>query len=177
MRDPVSSKSRAAGTKYPASSQKYGRRSNGPCSRKRQVKISEKARSWSRIALQISAGDSLLAVWDDKEAPGGRRARDPESRPPMDLMNGSAHGMHARIQLDLAEGGLVVRQVLLQDGVQRLGLLRAQIDALKIADFDLGFVLLLQGAEHQEEVPDIDPHLNAVGVVLAVVGGVRQLYR
>ena len=29
IRDPVSKMSRAAGTKYPASSQKYGRRSNG----------------------------------------------------------------------------------------------------------------------------------------------------
>src|SRR5580704_7430026 len=49
-----------------------------------------------------------------------------------------------RVQLDLAEGVLVVHQVLLQDGVERLRLLRAEIDSLKISHVDMRFVLLLE---------------------------------
>src|SRR5208337_1026440 len=93
------------------------------------------------------------------------------------LMNRTGPRRHARIELDIAKGVLVVDQVLLQDGVQRLGLLRAQVDALKVTDFHAVFVLLLQGAKHQEEVPDVHSHLHAVGIALAVVGRVRQLNR
>src|SRR5271157_1150868 len=84
---------------------------------------------------------------------------------------------HMGIEFDLAESVLVVDQVLLQDGVQRLGLLRAEIDSLEVADLDARFILLRQGAEDEKEVPDVDAHLHAVGVVLAVIGGIGQLNR
>src|SRR5438105_3536237 len=82
---------------------------------------------------------------------------------------------HARIKFDLAKGALVTDYVLLQDIEQRLRLLRAQIDALEVIDLDLGLALLLQGAKGQEKVPDIDPHLHAVGIIFAIVGGVDEL--
>src|SRR5580698_3868009 len=77
---------------------------------------------------------------------------------------------HARVELDLAEGALVAGDILLQEAEQRLRLLRAQVDALKVLDFDLLLGLLLQGSEDEEKIPDVDPHLHAVGVVLAIVG-------
>src|SRR5579862_5790326 len=91
------------------------------------------------------------------------------------LVDRTGAGPDTRIELDLAKGIFVVHQVLLQDGVQRLGLLRTQVHALKIAHVHASFVLLLQRPEHQKKVPDVDPHLHAIGVVLAVVGSVRQL--
>jgi hypothetical protein len=81
---------------------------------------------------------------------------------------------HPGVEFDLAKRALIPRYVLLQDRHQRLGLLRAQINALKVSDFHLGFALLLQGAEDQEEIPDIHAHLDAVGVALAIVGSVHQ---
>src|SRR5580700_11041633 len=81
---------------------------------------------------------------------------------------------HAGIEFDFAEGILVSRDVLLQHSEQGLGLLRAQIDALKILDLDLGFALLDERAEHQEEVPDIHANLHAVGIVFTIVGSIGQ---
>jgi hypothetical protein len=81
----------------------------------------------------------------------------------------------AGIELDLTEGALVADDILLQQSEQCLGLLRAEVDALEVANLDLRFGLLLQGSEHHEEVPDIHPHLHAVGVGLAVVGSIDQL--
>jgi hypothetical protein len=85
-----------------------------------------------------------------------------------------AGGHHARIKLDLTERAFVAGHVLLQDARQRLGLLRTQINALEIVDFYLGLTLLLQCAEDQEEIPDVDSYLHAVGIGLAIVGGVVQ---
>lgn len=82
---------------------------------------------------------------------------------------------HSGIQFDLAESALVAGDILLQQSQQGLGLLRAEVDALKIADFNLAFALLLQRAENHEEVPDIHPHLDTIGVGLSVVGGIHQL--
>ena len=76
---------------------------------------------------------------------------------------------HPRIEFDLAECVFITRDVLLQKPQQRLGLLRAEIDALKILDFHLGLALLLQRPKNQKEVPDIDPHLHAVGIAFAIV--------
>jgi len=42
-----------------------------------------------------------------------------------------------RLQLDFAKGGFVLGDVLLQNADQRLGLLRAHVDALEIADGDV----------------------------------------
>jgi len=82
-----------------------------------------------------------------------------------------AAGGHTRVELDFAECVFVAGDVLLQKSEQGLGLLRAEIDALKIANVDLVLTLLLQGAEGEEEIPDIHTHLHAVGVGLAIVGG------
>src|ERR1700722_16066957 len=82
---------------------------------------------------------------------------------------------HARIELDLPERALVASDILLQQSQQCLGLLRTQIDPLKIADFDLGFRLLLQRTENQKEVPNIDAHLHAVRVAFPVVWIAHQL--
>ena len=77
---------------------------------------------------------------------------------------------HARVKLDLAESAFVTAHVLLQKSQQRLSLLRAQINSLEVLDLHLRFGLLLQRTEDQEEVPDIDPHLHAVGIILAIAG-------
>ena len=82
---------------------------------------------------------------------------------------------HTGIKLDLAECAFVAGDVLLQNRHQCFGLLRAQIDALKILYLDLAFALLLQGSEDQKEIPDIDSHLHAVGIGLTILRGVHQL--
>src|SRR2546423_6011795 len=82
---------------------------------------------------------------------------------------------HARVELDLAERLLIIGDVLLQDGVQRLRLLRAQVHALEVADLDLARRLLLQRAEDEKEVPNVHADLHAVGVALAVVLTLDQL--
>ncbi len=79
------------------------------------------------------------------------------------------------IEFDLAKRAFVVRHVLVQDRRQRLSLLGTQIDALKIAHLNLVFRLLLHGPEHQEEIPDIDPHLHTIGIGLAVIGIVDDI--
>src|SRR6266567_1892058 len=79
---------------------------------------------------------------------------------------------HSRIKLDLAKGAFVVGDILVQNRSQRLGLLRAQVNALKISYLDLIFRLLLHGAEHEKEVPNIDPHLHTVGISLAILSGI-----
>lgn len=83
---------------------------------------------------------------------------------------------HSWIKLDFAEGTLISRYILLQQSKQSFCLLRAEIDALEISDLDLRFGLLLQGAKCEEEIPDINAHLDAVGIVLAVRGVVRKLH-
>src|ERR1700752_1405669 len=85
-------------------------------------------------------------------------------------------GHHARVQLDFAEGILVPGHILLQHSEQCLGLLRAQINSLEVLDLYLRFSLLQQGSENQEEIPDVDADLHAVGVVFAVCGSVRKLH-
>ncbi len=86
-----------------------------------------------------------------------------------------AAGSHARVKFDFAEGGFVAVDVLLQQSEQRLGLLRTQVDALKITDLDLSFTLLLNGAKNEEKVPDIHSHLHAVGIGFPVIGSIGQL--
>lgn len=83
---------------------------------------------------------------------------------------------HARIEFDLAKSSLVPGDILLQKSKQRLGLLRAKINALKVADLDLGFALLLQSSKNHEKIPDVHPHLDTVGVGFAIIGCVAQLH-
>src|SRR5579872_3974004 len=80
-----------------------------------------------------------------------------------------ALGTHARVKLDFPEGAFIPGDILLQKTQQCLGLLRTQIDALEVFDLDMALGLLLQRAEDQEEVPDVDPHLHTVGIVFAVL--------
>jgi hypothetical protein len=95
----------------------------------------------------------------------------PGSRP---SVNGSAGG--TRIELDLAEGGFVVDHVLLQQRHESFGLLRAQINSLKIMQLDLRFRSLLHGAEDEKKIPYVNPNLYAVRVGLAIFGGLNELY-
>src|SRR5438105_11082604 len=46
---------------------------------------------------------------------------------------------------------------------------------MEIKHFDVVLRLLLESAEHQEEIPDIHSYLNAVGVALPVLRTVDQL--
>ena len=80
---------------------------------------------------------------------------------------------HAWVELNLAERTLISGDVLLQYRHQCFGLLRAEINALKISHFHLRFRLLLQGPENKKKVPDVHPNLNAIGVALAVIVGVQ----
>jgi hypothetical protein len=83
--------------------------------------------------------------------------------------------LHSGIELDLAECALVVRHVLVENRGKGLCLLRAQINPLKVAHLDLTLRLLLHGSEDEEKVPNINTHLHAVGIGLAVVGGANDI--
>ncbi len=85
-----------------------------------------------------------------------------------------ARGGHARVELDLSEGGLVAGDVLVQERGQRFGLLRAQIDALKVVELDLALGGLLHSAEDEEEIPHIDPDLHAIGIIFAILGTLHK---
>lgn len=80
---------------------------------------------------------------------------------------------HARVELDFTKRSLVARHILLKKSQQCLRLLRTQIDSLEIADLHVRLTLLLQCAKNKKKVPDIDPHLHAVRVVLAIVRVIR----
>ena len=83
---------------------------------------------------------------------------------------------HARVKLDFTERSFVARHILLKQTQQRLRLLRTEINSLEIADLHVRLALLLQRAKDKKKVPDIDPHLHAVRVVLAIVRIVRQFH-
>src|SRR5439155_6744369 len=91
-----------------------------------------------------------------------------------ELVDGAARG-HSWIKLDFTERAFVAHHVLLQYRQQRLGLLRAEIDALKVMHFYLGLTLLLQSSEHQKKIPHIHSYLHAISVRLAVLRAVHQL--
>src|SRR5208282_953879 len=99
------------------------------------------------------------------------------SLPPW-LVGASVDGSawRARVKFDLAERSLVVRHVLLQERHERLGLLRTEIDPLKVSQFHLRLRTLLHGAENEEEIPDIHADLHAVGVGIAVLGGLYEFH-
>ena len=67
---------------------------------------------------------------------------------------------HTGVELDLAEGAFVSRDVLLEQSKQSLGLLGAEIDPLKVPDFDLRFTLLLQRAKDKKEIPNVHAHAS-----------------
>src|SRR5262245_57470876 len=84
-------------------------------------------------------------------------------------------GRHPGIKFDFPESALIAGDILSQYRRQRFGLLRTQIDPLKVADVDLVFAVLLQRAEGEKEIPDADSHLHTVGVILAIFGRVDQI--
>src|SRR5258705_12583462 len=88
----------------------------------------------------------------------------------------SVHGSAGRawVKLNLAKRSLVVGDVLLQKRHQRFRLLWAEVDSLKIAQLYLRLRTLLHGSEDEEKIPDIDTYLDAIGISLTVVGGVRK---
>ena len=86
-----------------------------------------------------------------------------------------AAGRDTWVELYLSERALVARHILLQQGHQRLGLLRAQVNPLEVVQFDLRFGLLLQRPKDKEEVPHVHPNLHAIGIVLAVIRAINQL--
>src|ERR1035438_9279228 len=80
-----------------------------------------------------------------------------------------------RLQLDLAEGLLILRDVLVQNIRQSLRLRRAQVHAMMIQDVDAVGPRLVHGAEQEEKIPKADADLHAIGVVFAIVGSVGEL--
>ncbi len=58
--------------------------------------------------------------------------------------------------------------------MQGFGLLGAEVDSLKMMDFDFRRGLLLKAAEDQKEVPYADPYLDGIGVSLAVFRSIDE---
>jgi hypothetical protein len=75
-----------------------------------------------------------------------------------------------RLKSDLSESLLVLGKVLSKDVEQRLGLLRAQIDALLVLDDHVIRRRRVGKTEKKENVPDADTNLHAVGVGFAIIG-------
>src|SRR4051795_6516458 len=107
----------------------------------------------------------------DRQSAAERARLDSCSCSSLDENSGVVNGAGSElwIEFDLTKGLLVLDDVLLHDEEQRLGLLRAQIDSLKIVDLDAGAFGGLHGSEAKEEVPYIDTNLHGVGVVFAVL--------
>ena len=88
---------------------------------------------------------------------------------------GDDEALHAgAIQRDWAEALLVLGDVVGQYIQERLGLLGAQVNALEVLNADLVRRRLgsrIDGPKDQEEVPDGEPDLHAVGVGIAVIRG------
>lgn len=76
---------------------------------------------------------------------------------------------HSRIQLDFSKRAFVSGDILLEQSEKCLRLLRAEVDSLEVPDINLGFALLLERPENQEEIPDVHSHLDAIRVILSIV--------
>jgi|SRR5581483_4846853 len=91
---------------------------------------------------------------------------------------GSVHRpgcLHPWIEFDFPESAFVIADILLQNRCEGLGLLRTQVDALKVTHFYLIFCGLLHGAKDEKKVPDANPHLHAVGVRFTIVGSINEI--
>src|SRR5260370_42608423 len=82
-----------------------------------------------------------------------------------------------RFKSDLPKGRLILRDVLLQDLKQRLGLLGAEVDALEVVNGNVIRSNLVHPAKQKEKIPEIHAHLDAIGVVLTILGRIDQLNR
>src|SRR5580658_5861872 len=107
---------------------------------------------------------------------GGPWTLDP-GRWTLDLIDRSMGKVVAlRLEVQSAEGLLVLRHVLAEHVQQRLGLLRAQEYGLVIANRHLVGALARGQAEGELKVPYAHAHLHAVGVGLAVVCGLHEVH-
>src|SRR3954469_3592855 len=64
------------------------------------------------------------------------------------------------IELDFSERAFILANVLLEDRQQRLGLLRAQVDALKVLHLNFLRRHRLQAAKNQQKVPHAHADLD-----------------
>lgn len=83
-------------------------------------------------------------------------------------------GLLQWLQRDIAKSHLVLFEVLAQHVPQSFGLLRTEVDALLVMDGYFFWCLLLGRAKGQEEIPDADTNLDAIGVGFAIIGGLGQ---
>lgn len=74
------------------------------------------------------------------------------------------------LQIQRAEGLLVLRDVLPQHIPQRLCLLGAEKNRLVVANRNLVGAFTGSESKDQLKVPNADAHLHAVGVAFAVIG-------
>src|ERR1041385_6953808 len=78
------------------------------------------------------------------------------------------------VKLDLPKRAFILPDVLLQNCEQSLGLLRAEIDALKVLHLNFLCCHGLQATKNQQKVPHAYADLYRIGVSIAVIGGVDQ---
>lgn len=77
--------------------------------------------------------------------------------------------------MNFPERAFVLAHILLHEFHQRFCLLRAEVDALKIVNLHLIRRGLGDAAEHEEEVPQVQPDLHAIGIILTIFGGADQM--
>lgn len=91
----------------------------------------------------------------------------------MNGATGDDEALGGCIQRDWAKGLFVLREIVCKHVLQRLGLLRAQVNALEVRNLDLvgrGLRVSVDGSEDKKEIPDGEPDLHRVGIGIAVVG-------
>jgi len=81
-----------------------------------------------------------------------------------------------RVELDLSKRALILRNVLLQDHEQRLRLLRAEVDSLKVCNLNFVGRLRAKCSKRKKEIPYADSHLYAVRIALAIVVGGSEFH-
>ena len=81
-----------------------------------------------------------------------------------------------RLEVERSEGLLVLGKVLAEHVAEGLGLLGAEKDGLVVADGDLVRAFAGSEAKDKLEVPYTDAYLDAVGIGLAIVGGLDETH-
>src|SRR4029077_8231172 len=99
-------------------------------------------KSFRRPPAERNSGLPVLVRQRVKICDSGVRRRPLRSEDPQSMHRSARH--HPRVEFDLAECAFVAPDVLLKDAEESLRLLRAQVDALEVLDFNLGLALLQQ---------------------------------